>query len=62
MTNVISTIVSAILPASSILVLHFMENMIAKIVVIVLYNMVFALVLGFMVQARRIEIFATAMA
>ncbi|KAF9892679.1 hypothetical protein FE257_001081 [Aspergillus nanangensis] len=61
-TYVISILISGLLPAFSIIVLYFLKSATSKLVVVFVYNMVFSLVLGFLVKARRAEIFAAAVA
>ncbi|PWY93058.1 hypothetical protein BO94DRAFT_622255 [Aspergillus sclerotioniger CBS 115572] len=59
-TYMISLIVAGFLPASSMIVLYFVRNTAARFATLFTYNIVFVLVMGFMVKARRVDIFATA--
>ncbi|KAF7591690.1 hypothetical protein BBP40_001198 [Aspergillus hancockii] len=61
-TYLVSLVISGLLPASSMAVLYFLKDTAARLVTIFVYNMGFVLVMGLMVKARRIEIFATAAA
>ncbi|KAF9894405.1 hypothetical protein FE257_007908 [Aspergillus nanangensis] len=61
-TYAASIFISGLLPASSIIVLYFLQDTTAKLIVVFVYNLVFSLVLGFLVRARRAEIFAAATA
>ncbi|RAH67573.1 uncharacterized protein BO66DRAFT_354745 [Aspergillus aculeatinus CBS 121060] len=61
-TYVASLLIAGFLPASSMIVLHFLRNTAARLVTIFVYNMVFVLVMGLMVKARKVDIFATATA
>ncbi|KAF4243136.1 hypothetical protein CNMCM6805_001738 [Aspergillus fumigatiaffinis] len=57
-TYAASILISGVLPASSIVVLYFLKDTTAKLMVVFVYNLVFSWVLGFLVKARRAEIFA----
>ncbi|KAL4894553.1 hypothetical protein BDV59DRAFT_12675 [Aspergillus ambiguus] len=61
-TYAISILVSGLLPPSSILVLYFVKDTTARLVVILIYNVIFSLMLGFLVKAKRVEIFAASTA
>ncbi|OJJ67719.1 hypothetical protein ASPBRDRAFT_58807 [Aspergillus brasiliensis CBS 101740] len=61
-TYVFSLIVSGLLPATSMIVLYFLKDPTAILITIFVYDMVFVLVMGLMVKARRVEIFAAATA
>ncbi|KAL5366207.1 hypothetical protein BJX96DRAFT_169742 [Aspergillus floccosus] len=61
-THAASIVISGLLPASSIIVLYFLRETTAKLMVVFAYNLVFSWVLGFLVKARRAEIFAAATA
>ncbi|PWY75031.1 hypothetical protein BO70DRAFT_431023 [Aspergillus heteromorphus CBS 117.55] len=61
-TYIISLLISGFLPASAIIVVYFVRDTAARLVTIFVYNMIFVLVMGLMVKARRVEVFATATA
>ncbi|PWY83386.1 hypothetical protein BO70DRAFT_290488 [Aspergillus heteromorphus CBS 117.55] len=61
-TYIVSIVFAAVLPASSMIVLYYIKDTAIRMVMIMVYNVVFALALGLMVRARRVEIFATATA
>lgn len=61
-TYIFSLFMSGLLPASSILILFFMKDATDKMIVVFVYNVVFPLVIGFLVKAKRAEIFAAATA
>ncbi|PLB35139.1 uncharacterized protein BDW47DRAFT_111024 [Aspergillus candidus] len=61
-TNALSIFISGLLPASSIIVLFFVKSVPLRLAIIFIYNITFAMVLGFMVKARRSEMFAASTA
>ncbi|PLN75782.1 hypothetical protein BDW42DRAFT_32470 [Aspergillus taichungensis] len=61
-TNALSICISGLLPASSILVLFFVKSVTLRLVIIFIYNITFAMVLGIMVKAKRSEMFAASTA
>ena len=61
-TYLVSVMIAAVLPASSMIVLYFIKDTAIRMVTIMVYNIVFSLALGLMVRARRVEIFAAATA
>ena len=61
-TNALSIFISGLLPASSILVLFFVKSVTLRLVIIFIYNITFAMVLGIMVNAKRSEMFAASTA
>lgn len=61
-TYILSLIISGLLPATSMIVLYFLKDPAAILITICVYDMVFVLVMGLMVKARRVEIFAAATA
>ncbi|PYH92131.1 hypothetical protein BO71DRAFT_400783 [Aspergillus ellipticus CBS 707.79] len=61
-TYVVSMVFAAILPASSMIVLYFIKSTAVRMITIMVYNIGFALALGLLVRARRVEIFAAATA
>ncbi|OJI88570.1 hypothetical protein ASPTUDRAFT_135162 [Aspergillus tubingensis CBS 134.48] len=58
----LSLIISGLLPATSIIILYYLKDPTAVLITIFVYNIVFVLVLGLMVKAKRVEIFAAATA
>lgn len=56
--NAISTILSSLLPAVSIVALYFVPHQLARIVSIVAFCLVFSVVLTLITNARRIDCFA----
>lgn len=61
-TNAITTIASAAFPASSMIILFCLNNIALKLAIVFVYNIGFSFILGFLVKAKRVEIFATATA
>ncbi|KAL3495033.1 hypothetical protein BJX62DRAFT_233685 [Aspergillus germanicus] len=61
-TKVVSIVTSAVLPASSMLVLYFVNSVVSKLVIIILYNIGFSIIIGVLANAWRVEIFAASMA
>lgn len=61
-TYIFSLFMSGLLPASSILILYFVKDPTDKLIIIFVYNVVFPLVIGFLVKAKRADIFAAATA
>ncbi|GLA31589.1 hypothetical protein CBS63078_4305 [Aspergillus niger] len=61
-TYILSLFISGLLPATSMIVLYFLKDPAAILITICVYDMVFVLVMGLMVKARRVEIFAAATA
>ncbi|OTA69141.1 hypothetical protein K449DRAFT_362387 [Hypoxylon sp. EC38] len=56
--NIITTVVAAVLPLLSIVVLYIVDSDATKLGIIVVFSACFALVLAVMTSARRIEVFA----
>lgn len=56
--NIISTLVSSLLPVGSIIALNYIRGMATRLVVIGIFTMTFSLVLSMMINARRVETFA----
>lgn len=56
--NILSTLISSALPVASIIALNYINRMIIRLVVVVLFTMTFSLVLSLMTNARRVEVFA----
>ncbi|RHZ62599.1 hypothetical protein CDV55_101380 [Aspergillus turcosus] len=61
-TRIVSTVFSSVFPASSMLVLYVLNSMAARLVVIIVYNVLFSMLVGLMTRARRVEIFAASVA
>ncbi|KAL4973020.1 hypothetical protein BDW66DRAFT_162447 [Aspergillus desertorum] len=61
-TRLTSTITSSVIPASSMLVLYLVSNMITRLIIIVVYNIGFSIILGLLAKARRVEVFAASTA
>ncbi|KAL5337872.1 hypothetical protein BJX70DRAFT_399145 [Aspergillus crustosus] len=61
-TRVTSTITSSVIPASSMLVLYLVNDMIWRLVIIILYNIGFSIIIGLLAKARRVEVFAASTA
>lgn len=56
--NVICMVLSALVPSTSIFVLCFLKSMIARLGVITAMSFVFAVIMTFIVQGRRVDVFA----
>jgi hypothetical protein len=56
--NVICMVLSALIPSISIFVLCLLKSMAARLSVITAMSFVFSVVMTFIVQARRVEVFA----
>jgi hypothetical protein len=56
--NVICMALSALVPSISIFILCFLKSMVARLGVITAMSFVFSIVMTFIVQARRVEVFA----
>ncbi|KAL2814903.1 hypothetical protein BDW59DRAFT_176293 [Aspergillus cavernicola] len=61
-TRVVSTITSSVIPASSMLVLYLVDDMVSRLIIIIFYNIGFSIILGFLAKARRVEVFAASTA
>ncbi|KAL4791897.1 hypothetical protein BDV19DRAFT_284922 [Aspergillus venezuelensis] len=61
-TRIVSTIVSSVIPATSMIALYLVKNMIIRLVLIIIYNIAFSVILGFLTKARRVEVFAASTA
>ncbi|KAL4994747.1 hypothetical protein BDV10DRAFT_188717 [Aspergillus recurvatus] len=61
-TRVTSTITSSMIPASSMLALYLIENMITRLIIIIVYNIGFSIIIGLLAKARRVEVFAASTA
>lgn len=60
--NVLCTFLSTMIPSSSILVLFYVQNTVARLLLIIGFSSLFSLVMGFVAQGRRYEIFAATIA
>ncbi|KAL9014676.1 MAG: hypothetical protein Q9173_000672 [Seirophora scorigena] len=56
--NAISTLLSAILPSTSIFLLYFLSSAVARLAAIMVFTTVFSLVLSTVTKARRPDVFA----
>ncbi|KAL9024983.1 MAG: hypothetical protein Q9196_006110 [Gyalolechia fulgens] len=56
--NAISTVLSSLLPSTSIFVLYFLRNPIARLAAIMVFTTIFSSTLLLVTKARRIDIFA----
>ncbi|KAL4941873.1 hypothetical protein BDV06DRAFT_172532 [Aspergillus oleicola] len=61
-TRFVSTIVSSVIPATSMLALYLVKNMVTRLILIIMYNIAFSIILGFLTKARRVEVFAASTA
>lgn len=60
--NVLCTVLSTVVPSSSILVLYYVKNVLYRLLLIIGFSSLFSLIMGFVAQGRRYEIFATTIA
>jgi len=60
--NVLCTILSTMIPSSSILVLYYVQSMLSRLLLIIGFSSLFSLIMGFVAQGRRYEIFAATIA
>jgi hypothetical protein len=60
--NVLCTILSTVIPSSSILVLYYVKSMLSRLLLIIAFSSLFSLIMGFVAQGRRHEIFAATIA
>jgi hypothetical protein len=58
MIEVISTVISSLLPISSIIILYFVTSQPARLGIILGYTAMFSIALAIFTKARRVEIFA----
>ena len=56
--NVICMVLSALVPSVSIFILCFLRSMIARLSVITVMSFVFSVIMTFVVQGRRVDVFA----
>jgi hypothetical protein len=60
--NVLCTILSTMVPSSSILVLYYVKSMLSRLLLIVGFSSLFSLIMGFVAHGKRYEIFAATIA
>jgi hypothetical protein len=60
--NLLCTILSMMIPSSSILVLYYVESMVSRLLLIIAFSSLFSLVMGFVAQGRRYEMFTATVA
>jgi hypothetical protein len=60
--NVLCTVLSTMIPSSSILVLYYVHSMLSRLLLIIGFSSLFSLVMGFVAQGKRYEIFAATIA
>ncbi|OAL39793.1 hypothetical protein AYO20_00705 [Fonsecaea nubica] len=56
--NVICTVLSSVIPSISIVALYYIQNMLARLLVIIALSTLFSLIMSFVAQGRRYEVFA----
>jgi hypothetical protein len=56
--EVISTVISSMLPITSIIILYFVRSLPARLGIILGYTALFSIALAILTKARRVEIFA----
>ncbi|KAL4908385.1 hypothetical protein BDW74DRAFT_100270 [Aspergillus multicolor] len=61
-TRVTSTITSSVIPATSMLALYLIKDMILRLIIIIVYNIGFSIIIGLLAKARRVEVFAASTA
>ncbi|KAJ9604652.1 hypothetical protein H2200_010766 [Cladophialophora chaetospira] len=60
--NVLCTVLSTLIPSSSILVLYYVKNMLTRLLLIIGFSSLFSFVMGFVARGHRYEIFAATLA
>jgi hypothetical protein len=60
--NVFCTILSTALPSSSILVLYYVQDMLARLIIIIVFSLLLSSVMALVSRGRRYEIFAATFA
>lgn len=60
--NVLCTALSTMIPSSSILVLYYVRSMLSRLLLIIGFSSLFSLIMGFVAQGKRYEIFAATIA
>jgi hypothetical protein len=56
--NVICMVLSALVPSISIFVLYFLKSMVVRLGVIMAMSFIFSVIMTFIVQGRRVDVFA----
>ena len=56
--NAISTVLSSLMPTTSIMVLYFVKNPLARLAMTMVFTTIFSLTLATIAKARRIDVFA----
>ncbi|KIW81389.1 hypothetical protein Z517_04414 [Fonsecaea pedrosoi CBS 271.37] len=56
--NVICTVLSSVIPSISIVALYYIQNILARLLVIIALCTLFSLIMSFVAQGRRYEVFA----
>jgi hypothetical protein len=60
--NLLCTVLSMMIPSSSILILYYVKSMVSRLLLIVAFSSLFSLVMGFVAQGRRCEMFTATVA
>ncbi|KIW94010.1 uncharacterized protein Z519_05326 [Cladophialophora bantiana CBS 173.52] len=60
--NVLCTVLSTMVPSSSILVLYYVKSMLSRLLLIIGFSSLFSLIMGLVAHGRRYEIFAATIA
>lgn len=58
LANILCTTLSAVIPSSSILVLYYVQSMLARLLLILGFSSLFSFIMGVITQGKRYEIFA----
>ena len=61
-TRITSTLVSSLIPATSMLALFFVNNLKVRLAIIFIYNVAFSMMIGLLAKTRRVEVFAASSA
>jgi len=56
--NIITTLISSMLPITSVIILYFVDNIRARLGIVAAFLAVFSLTLALVTEAKRVEIFA----
>lgn len=56
--NIACTVLSSIIPSTSIVILYYIQNMLVRLLVIVALSALFSLTMSFAAQGHRYEVFA----
>lgn len=62
LANVVTTVVSSVIPCLSIIVLYYVQSMLARLISIAVFGAVFSLIMSSVSQGRRYEVFAASTA